>query len=175
MPEFHEVIDRPILYPMKAETKTLLAMLVGVEIGEVLTYESLGKAIGHDVRPVRGDANHLLQTARRRARDDHRVCFRAVPGIGLQRIDDIGKVEESSNQINKSRRASGRAVRMAVSVDDYQKLPKDRQIEHNRNLSIAGVLKHFTSDHGKKKIDAIVSSANAAVPVARSLEVFKDS
>lgn len=174
MPEFHEVIDRPVIYPMKPETRTLLAMLCNLQIGETATYESMGGAIGRDVHPA-CEAHHLLVTARRRAMMDHRRVFRAVPTVGLQRLDDVGKVEESTRQIVKSRRCSGRAVRMATSVDDYSALPRDRQIEHNRNLSIAGVLRQFTSITGQQKIGNLVANAQASVPVLKALEAFKDS
>lgn len=167
--------ERRVPYTMKEETKTLLAVLRAAKLGEVLTYAKLGAAIGMDVRPVYGAACHLLVTARRRALLDHRIAFRAIAGVGLERIDDIGKVDQSGRQIKKSYRAGGRAVQMATAIDDYAKLPQAKQIEHNRNLSVAGVLRQFAGVQGQRKVERLVANAQAPVPVMIALEAFKDS
>jgi len=161
------------IFPMRQETETLTKKLLTISIGQVITYDELGSLIGGDVRPS-GKLRHLLSTARRRV-FKQRICFVAVPNIGLQRIDDVGKVTESSKQIVKSRRAGGRAIMLAVSVDDYNLMPPAVQTEHNRNITIAGVLRHFTSQPGLRKIENFVANTKEVLPVVRAIEAFNGS
>lgn len=162
-------------FKMRPETQTLIQAIAAVEIGRTVTYKELSAKIGKDVRPVYGVAHGLLCTARRRVQRDLNMVFVAIPTVGLQRVEDARKVSESTRQIAKSRRAGKRSIGLAIAVDDFDKLPADKQVEHNRNISIAGVLQQFTSQHGMLRIEKVVANTKATVPVLSALEAFKGS
>ena len=171
------LIDRkgkPVIPARSIETQKLIDRLKETPIGGVVTYPELCSVAGVDVG-TKGDKRHFLVTARKRLHRDCSIVFVPVPGVGLQRADDSAKVDQSGHQLRKSRRASGRAVAYAVAVDDFNALPNEKKIEQNANISAAKIIKHFTGEHGMKKLAGAVEKAQDSLPLVKAIEAFRNS
>ena len=164
-----------IIKPMRRETKLLLTRLIESKVGEIVTYDELSTLAGASVRPVVGPISHCLITARRRARADYGIIFHCIHNVGLKRADDVGKVDESTKMLLKAPRAARRAISIAICVENYNEMPKDKQLEHNRTISIAQVVKHFSTPTAVAKIGRIVANTQGVLPVVSTLDAFRNS
>lgn len=154
---------------MSLDTRTLVAMLRAVPVGDVLTYAAMSEATGRDIA---NRHRYLLQSA-------INVCLRAgavfaaVSGVGMKRLKDEDIVSVGVATITHVRRAAKRGVIKLGAVQNFAAMPAERQIEHNAAMSILGVIAHVGATAQVKAASAAVREiGNNAVPPAKMLAHF---
>jgi hypothetical protein len=159
-------------FELSLETQQLERLLRDVVIGDVVTYSALSAAIGRDVQH---DARHFLTSARRRLlRDPWRLVFRAVPNIGLERLDDAGKIGRGRWHLRRARSQASKAIVTTKAVDDFTALPRELQTQHHVNLAQAGALRYLTSEAVTTRIVAAVTDPRPQLSLQQSLRALSE-
>lgn len=151
------------------DTKLLHQRLVEVPVGGDVSYADLSSLIG---RNVQDEARGSLESARRMAYRD-RLVFDVVRGVGLRRADDVAKVDGCHAGVQRLRRGAVRIGKRLASVENFAALPNDKKIQHNTLASFAGVIAEATKPAQLKKLEDQVTKAQASLPLAKTLDVFK--
>lgn len=101
----------------KARWRTVYEILATTPTGDVITYETLGEALG--LHPV-NERPKIVQAFRRAARqhetEDNRAV-EAVPGLGYRPVDPSGSLELARGQQKRAGRSLARGHSKAVHVD----------------------------------------------------------
>lgn len=150
-------------------TKDIVSRLRVVAVGETVTYDALKSTLGFDVRGKRGS----LQTAQEILLRSERMAFKSIANVGLERLDDIGKVDRSAGYERKLRKTATRGLRMLGCVENFDAMPNEKKIEHNTRAAVLGVVKHATDRNTIKKLRESVTTASESLPLAKTLEAFK--
>lgn len=159
-----------VIPQMSVDTRMLYERLKECDVGHTIPYQELSKIIG---REVTGKARSVLATARRKAMTTDRMVFACVYKVGVKRLTDVDIVETSEDCVRRVRKASTRAVRRITTVD-FAKLPNEAKVKHNTYLSVFGALASFTQSGALKAIEKKIGDSKEALPLAKTLEVFRD-
>ena len=147
----------------------ILARLKSTNPGEIVNYSDLSSLIG---RNVQAEARYIMETARRHAKKD-RIYFGVVTNVGLQRLDDSGKVKVGSGMLSKIRRTSRRAAQTLAAVENFSTLPNELKVAHNTALSVYGIITQATSRKLQDKIaERVEGVEGGALAMKKSLELF---
>ena len=147
----------------------ILARLKSTKPGEIVNYSDLSSMIG---RNVQAEARYIMETARRHAKKE-RIYFGVVTNVGLQRLDDSGKVKVGSGMLGKIRRTSRRAAQTLAAVENFNTLPNELKVAHNTALSVYGVITQATSRKLQDKIaERVEGVEGGALAMKKSLELF---
>lgn len=111
----------------RARWEVVYELLIPLTVGEVLTYDVMGEALGLDTRSRR----HLVQEALRRAAKEYLVRdkrdLKVVPNLGYRVIDPAAQMEVARSHQRKARRSLKRGHSHVVNVDFRDVAPEDRQ------------------------------------------------
>ena len=163
---------RKTIPEISVDARMLHQHLATIKIGEIVTWEAMSNIIGRPVSP--GNSGYsALMTARNRAQNDEGFVFDAVARVGLKRLADVDIVNGGQAAIDKMRRAARRGVKRLLSVNNFADLPNDAKIKHNTYASLLGAVVHMSQDARVKKLEAHVGNTQAALPLAKTLEIFK--
>lgn len=154
-------IDAKMIYDRLAESK----------IGEIIGYDELSKIIGRDTT---NGGRGPLTTARRKAMRENRMVFGTVRKQGIKRLADTEIVESAASDLRRIRKATRRVVERTTMVD-FSKLPAKAQSEHNVYLSMFGAIAQMTLASSMKQIAKRVAETHQALPLAKTLEAFKEA
>lgn len=160
---------KPAMFEMSVDTRLLKQRLAKVEPGKTITYKELGEEIS---RHVDGGTSSLT-SARRALFNETGILFSPVRGEGLVRLTDEGKVGASDSDLNRVRRAAKRGARKLASVDNFDKLPPAKQLQHTTKMSVFSALAHISSDKAVTTLESKVSPGRAKeLPIAATLAAF---
>lgn len=160
------------LRELSIDTQTLESMMIKVPIGDMVTYHDLSASISRDVQAAaRGNMN----SARRRLEREHHIVFGAVKGLGLKRLDDVGKVAAANTHVARGRNQFRSAKRVASAVDNFDALPNDAKVEHHVVMAKAVTLLHMTSPQTTKRLQSALADAHRKFEPKESLELMKSS
>lgn len=154
------------------DTQVLERLLSTAAIGDVVSYDALTAAVGRDVQ---GEARHHLSSARRRLLRGSNILFEPVKGVGMKRLDDIGKVGTGEVHMKKMRRQASISVQKTSSVDDFNALPNDVKIRHNTVLATGGAVRHMTSMATQRTIAGRVGNERKALGLKDCLDAMRPS
>lgn len=145
----------------------ILSDFLRKQAGEV-SYEAMSDILGRDVR---NGAWAVLAGARRVLLREG-IVFGTIRGVGIKCLTDEEIVGTGHAAIRKTRRATRRAIN-TLACADYDKLTNEARIKHNTYASLLGALNAVTKEPQVRKIEASVKSAQAKLPLAKTLDVFK--
>lgn len=154
---------------LSVDTQALERLLLAVEIGGDISYQTMNKAIGRDVQ---NGARHILMSAVRRVQRDRHMVFAPVFGKGLKRLTDAGVLGIGEQAIAAIGRKSRRTVKK-LACADYDKLTTAEKTTHNVLVSQLGALAHVTSGSTQKKLTE--RAGHEKLPVAKMLEAMQSS
>lgn len=121
------------LFARSAATEALVKLLVACPEGEVVTYAAMAQATNRDVQ---GKDRHLLGTALRAARRDHRAVFGTVIRVGIQRMQPADLAKEGRRRLRNINRAARRGGRL-MDAGNGADMTADERLEH---AAVRGVL-----------------------------------
>lgn len=157
-------MERP-LFRQSLETQALVKLLGDKDHPDVFTYEEMSKAAGTDVIANR----NCIGSARRVLLREKQLVFESIPKVGIKRSSDVEIVEGGSKDIARIRNTARRAIKKGGCVRKFAELPKDKQVQHNLQMSAAGLLYHATTTSAQNKIEKQVTTAMQSLPVAETL------
>lgn len=164
------LIQKKTINDVDVDTKAIYKKLVSLAEGETATYQELDALIG---RNCRLNAYQLLQRARKLALDEDKALFGVITSIGLKRLCDLEKVGTYEKTMTMIRRTARRGKKKVFSVLNFDALPNEIKVRHNAAASMFGVLEYFSKQSSVKKIEGAVSNIQEALPIGRTLELFK--
>jgi hypothetical protein len=147
----------------------LTSILAQLKQGEVVTYDSLSKALGRNVLECRG----LLETARRRAQRETGVVVECVRGIGLMRVDGKELIDCQSAGIVRIRHEARRRWEK-ISKVTLDKLDDAGKVKAAALQSIFGAISQMSASGQVKRIEAAVEKSKPApLSLVKTLELFR--
>lgn len=155
---------------ISVDSQVAMKRLSQAKVGQTITYDELSTLLG---RNVQREARYCLQTACRRLLTDERMVFEAVRGVGMKRLDDVGIVDVGQHYIRRVHNTARRGAKKLMCVQEFDKLPNDKKVEHNASLSVLGMLNHVTKNKEIAKIEKKVEQASGQLPLAKMLEHFQ--
>jgi len=153
-------------FEKSADTKVIESVLAEAKIGDTITYETLSKAIGRDVRQF---ASGALNSARRTMLNEKGMVFGTENNVGLKRLDDSQIVNASEDDRRKMHRMSNRAIRKLGCVN-FDGLSKENKQKHLTASAQFGALQMFSTASTNKKIEQKVEEKT--MPVGDVLKLF---
>lgn len=154
-----------VIFQLSTDAKTLANMLKAVEVGGVITYKAMSKAIGRDVTAA---ARPVLATARNIVQREHRMVFDCVRTEGLKRLNDSEIVDLSDQAMDRIRRTAKRTGGKLMCVD-YDSMPKEKQTKHNASLSMFGAISELSKHASTKRLEReIEKHGGDQLPVAKA-------
>ncbi len=97
------------------------AVLRGIAVGGIATYEEISKAIGRDVR---AHAYPALNSARRSLQSTEGIYFATENNVGFRRLDDIQLVESTEKDLKKIKKTTKAALAKLQTVDTENLTPE---------------------------------------------------
>ena len=152
------------------DTQMVIDRLRAAAPGELVTYRELSDIIGRDVAD---GARHVLQSATRALQKHRQMVFAAVTRQGVRRLDDAGIVDMGGAAIKRIGRAARRAG-VTLGCANFDNLDDGRRVKHNATLSYFGVVEAISKKGAIAKIESRVEKTRQALPLAKTLEAFKD-
>ncbi|MFN3891955.1 MAG: hypothetical protein ACK4MV_16290 [Beijerinckiaceae bacterium] len=155
-------------FEMSADARLLRQRLALVKIGEVISYDDLGKEISKHV----SGAFPALHTARRSLLNNDGYVFAVIRGEGLKRLSDEEIVSASDQDVNRIRRTAKRGARKLASVADYSSLSNAAQLRHTTRLSVMTAVAHMASSKGIEKLEEPAKGRAKELPISETLAAF---
>lgn len=156
-------------FELSIDTRLLYDHLRKTPIGETVSFDALSEVTG---APVHGSTSSLQSAIRRLQSIDGRI-FASVRGVGYQRLSDVGIVRSTESARDTLRRRASRMIKRLACVEDFGALPKELQVKHNASMSMFGAIAHMLKPSSTKILEDQVAKAQAALPLAKTLEAFK--
>ena len=155
-------------FEKSADTKIIESVLAEANVGDLITYEQLSKAIGRDVRV---HALASLSSARRSLLASNKYVFGVERGVGLRRLDDTQIVDASEYDRKKMKRQANRSLRK-LSVVDFDNLPEQKKRQHIVASAQFGAIEMFATKNATKKIESKIDDSKKALPIGETLKLF---
>lgn len=162
-------IKAPPLFWRGQVAHRLIDRLLAVEVGQLVTYEELSAACGHDVTQVRGP----LDTARRAVENEHGRAFGTVRGEGLKRLPPGGTIDSIPATLDHIKRTARRKVRQVTRVEDFATLPNDKKLAGYVGIAQLGAIAQASSRDTRKQLEAAGDVRQIQEVIEQTLKAVK--
>lgn len=157
-------------FTVSTDVLVIEGLLGATKPGDIVTYETLSKAIGKDVRE---NGNRMaIYGAQRRLKANNNMVFGTVMGVGIKRLNDEEIVDVVDKVVVSINRKAKRGLN-TLSLADYTKLSEEKKTKAHTSMSMLGVLAMVTSNKSRKRIEAKVEESKFVLPNAITLDVLK--
>lgn len=153
------------------DTQLLEQILGKLNVGETVAYDELTAAVGRDVQTT---ARGSLQSARNRLLRTERKVFDCVRGTGLVRLSDAQILDTVHTTVAHIHRTSRRAL-LRLAASEVSKLSQDDKYRHYAYAAHMGALHAITQNKAARMLGQQVREAQQVLPLAKTLEAFKDA
>jgi len=157
-----------MLYEKSVDTKVLEQVLAEANVGQMVTYEELSKAIGRDVRQF---ALPSLRSARHGLLKSKNMVFGVEAGVGYRRLDDSQIVDSTVSDRAKMKRAANRSIKK-LSVVNFDALPPEKKRQHTVASAQMGAIAMFSGKSATKKIETAVNETKTTLAIGETLKMF---
>lgn len=155
---------------ISVDARLMLERIRKMGTGEVVSDAEFGELIGRDL--MNGGYGPFM-TARNRALRDYGIVLGRVRKTGYRRLSDAEIVSTGQATVDRVRRSARRAfVRMTCA--EYDKLSDESKVQHNTYASVFAALVSVTKASAVKRIEKQVEKAQKELPLAATLEAFKE-
>ena len=155
-------------FEKSADTKILESVLAEAKVGDLITYETMSKAIGRDVRE---HALPSLRSARQGILRTKNMVFGVETGVGYLRLDDSQIVDSLESDRRRIKRAANRSLKK-LSVVEFSKLPEDKKKQHVVASAQVGAIAMFSGTTATKKIASKVNEGKTTLAIGETLSMF---
>ena len=155
-------------FQMSADAKIIRSVLAEASVGDLVSYETLSKAIGRDVRE---HASGAMQTALRSILKEDGKVFGNVRREGYKRLADNEIVDTSESSRKRILKESKKAIRR-LSCVSFDGLDDDKKRQHTAAAAQFGALAHFGGKTAGKKIEAAVEKGKKEMAIGETLRLF---
>lgn len=158
-----------VIPELSVDVRVVFDRLVQMRVGETITYADIKDLIGRDGQ---NGGRSVIASARRKALNEHRMVFEPVRNEGYKRLSDADIVNTAEHDMGKVHRATRRGARR-IAVVDFERLPNASKVKHNTYLSMFGAINAMTTGASVKALEKKVAETHEALPLAKTLEVFR--
>jgi len=155
-------------FQLSVDARLIFERLIAAKVGDEIQYTELSGLVGIDVQYR---SRHILVSAIHKALYDRRMVFASIRNVGVTRLKDDDIIASSEGDLRRIRRVSRRSIRKLAAVE-FDKLSNESKIKQNAFMSMMGALTSFASQPNIKRIEAHVTTAHQALPLAKTLEAF---
>jgi len=154
------------------DTVMLTDRLLGLAMGEEITYEEMRKFLKHNEWDSVSASR--LQSARRRAQSMGDVVTDCIRGVGIRRLNNEGIVKVSRGKFASIGRKA-RRVGKALACTEYDKLTDAEKVSWNMSMSLTSALVLATKEAKLKQLEAGVRALPdlTRLPVGAVLDIVK--
>jgi hypothetical protein len=156
-----------MIHEKSADTKILESVLAEATVGDLVTYETLSKAIGRDVRVF---ALPSLRSARHGLLKAKNMVFGCEANVGYRRLNDSQIVDSAESDRMKMKRAANRSIKK-LGVVDFDKLPPEKKKQHTVASAQMGAIALFSGKNATKKIAESVND-KTTLAIGETLKMF---
>ena len=143
---------KELMFQLSSDTRLLYQYLSKAKIGDIFSYEAMGKTIGREI----SGAFPALYSARRKLQQDNNFIFGAIRGVGYKRLSDDEVVDSASSDRKRLSNGSKRAVKKLMRVQDYDGLSPKKKAEHAAAMSVFTAVAAMTNEKAIKRIEGVV-------------------
>lgn len=164
-------VVRSAIPQISAAAEALVSLFRSLEVGHVVTYDTLNAAAGVDVRVKR----NIVATARNRVLVDDSIHIVTVWGVGIKRISGAEAADTMPAYIQRSRSAARKGAKVAKHVDILE-VPTDKRPMFVAQTTLCHLISDSTNAKNQAKLAAAASTqpANTAVLAGKmALEALK--
>lgn len=162
-------MSKPTIQQISIDTRAIIDRLAEAQVGEVITYQELTDLIGRDVQTV---ARGNLRTAVLHFERDG-IIFGTVIGEGIKLLPDNELVGAGENGVGRIRRLARRTARKLAGFRDFAALGPSDKTRVLAHQSVLGAISSFTRPRTVDRIAAGLTEEQKALPVGRTIELFK--
>jgi hypothetical protein len=155
-------------FEKSADAKILEAVLAEANVGDMVTYQTLSRAIGRDVREF---ALPSLRSARHGLLKSKNMVFCCETGIGYRRLDDSQIVDAAEADRKKMKRAANRSI-AKLSAVDFNNLPPEKKKQHTVASAQMGAIAMFSSKSTTKRITDKLDDTKTTLAIGETLSMF---
>jgi hypothetical protein len=156
-----------MIHEKSADTKILESVLAEATVGDLVTYETLSKAIGRDVRAF---ALPSLRSARHGLLKSKNMVFGCEANVGYRRLNDSQIVDSAELDRIKMKRAANRSIKK-LGVVDFDNLPPEKKKQHTVASAQMGAIALFSGKNATKKIAESVND-KTTLAIGETLKMF---
>jgi hypothetical protein len=156
-----------MIHEKSADTKILESVLAEATVGDLVTYETLSKAIGRDVRVF---ALPSLRSARHGLLKAKNMVFGCEANVGYRRLNDSQIVDSAESDRMKMKRAANRSIKK-LGVVDFDNLPPEKKKQHTVASAQMGAIALFSGKNATKKIAESVND-KTTIAIGETLKMF---
>jgi len=164
--------DKPRRFERSFEVSEIVRILSKSVPGDVINYTVLSEAIMGECSPGQSKYPYVLN-ARRILINEHRMVFKAVPNVGLERLNDIQIVDRSQRKLASTATAAKKEMRILTFVD-YDELSESLQLTHNTQMSIFNVIKTVGQVDKIKKVRSEIANFGARLEIEETIKAFSN-
>ena len=155
-------------FQKSADTKILESVLGEANVGDLITYETMSKSIGRDVRLF---ALPSLRSARQGLLKTKQIVFGVENGVGYRRLDDSQIVDSTEADRRRMKRAANRSIRK-LSVVDFDNLTPEKKKQHVVASAQIGAIAMFSGSSATKRISQSVDENKTTIAIGETLSMF---
>lgn len=146
--------------------------LIQHEISDEIDYVELSRIIGRDIRKKRG----ALYTAINMARREKNMVFATIRNKGIKRLNDSEIINGiGTKTTNTIKNAARRGRQKTKCIADFGNLPREDKNKAFAYESIFSMIEQCMKQSSIKKITNKCSETQQHLPLAKTLESFKES
>lgn len=123
-----------------SDVNIIFRELVKIKPDMILTYSRMSKLV--DLK-IEGSSNYVLTMARKRAKEEKGIIFRAVNKVGLQRLDDHNTVRAARAYIESANKAANAAKDVLRCIKKFDKLSHSDAARFNATLSVSSMIREL--------------------------------
>ena len=162
-------MSQSIIPNQRAETRTLISLLMAKTIGDVLTYQEASDAIRMDVQK---EARGIMSSAIRSVQNQHGQEWISERGVGYRLLADKERVFKAKGITRRISRASKRGRRVLKNTDDTALSFEMRAVKDAERIRLEAV-SLFSGSHGEKKSQEIVLTRQDATRLPTKEELIR--
>ncbi|OUI90119.1 hypothetical protein HK19_11725 [Acetobacter persici] len=117
-------------------TELLVAALLDVQVGQIITYKELQALVNHDIQRKQ---RYFLEKAVTICRRKHKRDFTTLHNVGLQRTPAQDLAERGKGQIKRIRNAAKKGAEI-MDTADRQELNQSQALEHDATRGIIAAI-----------------------------------
>jgi hypothetical protein len=151
------------------DAKILAEVLSRVEVGEIIEWADISKAIGIECK-AHGPGYVRLMSARRHLLNESRMVFAAIKGVGLQRCNDQQTVSVVESSVRSMHRKAGKTLKVVSTVSE-DKLTNEEKQKLFALSAQAGVVRQFAGKTATKRLSD-TQKEPARISFADTLKMF---
>ncbi len=155
------------------DQQIIVDLFSGAAVGDVITFDSIADALGHDRRKLTSSVHTAIYNAQLVLEQDYQMVFSNIRGVGYKRLSDEEIVDRFEYDRRKLRKRAQRAASRLLNVQDFRALSPERRLTHQAALGVLAAISRTSSPAMVEAVKEEVKTVDSGkVPIGRILELM---